>query len=386
VTRTRLIWLLLLLTFSGSAAFGQVTAAISGTVKDASGGTVGGAAVTVKSLETGLSRVTTTDRTGEYKLASLPLGAQEVTVEKDGFKKAVRTGIHLIVGQDLALNFRLEVGELAQEVTLTSEGPLVNTTPAEVAGFVGGRAVKDLPLNGRSWDNLITLNPGTIDFTLKSANTTTSNGNTFSVAGRRPMDNLVLLNGIEYTGASLVGNTPGGVSGGLLGIDAVREFNLLTDTYSAQYGKRSGGQLNVVTQSGTNVAHGSAFEFLRNSALEDFLSSERPCAERGEDHLGSFDGLGNGCGIEGAPLNDVDGRAHREALRCAQKGSDGVAAGKAALRQQQPCRSAGSEDSDLHKRLLSDLDRAFPLRCWMHVKILWRSTASFCIRSPVFPR
>lgn len=268
MTRTRLIWLLLLLTFSGSAAFGQVTAAISGTVKDASGGTVGGAAVTVKSLETGLSRVTTTDRTGEYKLASLPLGAQEVTVEKDGFKKAVRTGIHLIVGQDLALNFRLEVGELAQEVTLTSEGPLVNTTPAEVAGFVGGRAVKDLPLNGRSWDNLITLNPGTIDFTLKSANTTTSNGNTFSVAGRRPMDNLVLLNGIEYTGASLVGNTPGGVSGGLLGIDAVREFNLLTDTYSAQYGKRSGGQLNVVTQSGTNVAHGSAFEFLRNSAVD----------------------------------------------------------------------------------------------------------------------
>ena len=94
---------------------------------------------------------------------------------------------------------------------------MVNTTTAEVAGFVGQRAVKDLPLNGRSWDNLVALNPGAINYNLKSAGTTTSNGNTFTVAGRRPLDNLVLLNGIEYTGASLVGVTPGGVSGGLIG-------------------------------------------------------------------------------------------------------------------------------------------------------------------------
>jgi len=128
--------------------------------------------------------------------------------------------------------------------------------------------VKDLPLNGRSFDNLIALNPGAINYGLKSPQTSTSNGNTFSVAGRRPLDNLFLLNGIEYTGSSQLAVTPGGVSGDLLGIDAVREFNVLTDTYGAEYGKRAGAQVTVVTESGSNAVHGSLFEFLRNSALD----------------------------------------------------------------------------------------------------------------------
>jgi hypothetical protein len=251
-----------------ATAFAQVTGAISGTVEDPSGGAVSGVVVQVKSVETGVSRVTKTNEAGAFRIPSLPLGPQEVSAEKTGFKREVRTGIDLIVGQEMVLNLKLELGELAQQITLSAEGPVVNTTTAEVSGFVGQRAVKDLPLNGRSWDNLVALNPGAINYALKSANTTTSNGNTFTVAGRRPLDNLVLLNGIEYTGASLVGVTPGGVSGGLLGIDAVREFNILTDTYSAAYGKRSGGQLSVVTQSGTNAVHGSVFEFLRNSAVD----------------------------------------------------------------------------------------------------------------------
>jgi len=251
-----------------ASGFAQVTGSISGTVEDQSGGAVSGAVITVKSLETGLSRVTKTNEAGAFRIPSLPLGPQEVSAEKTGFKREVRTGLDLIVGQEMVLHWKLELGELTQQITLSAEGPVVNTSTAEVSGFVGQRAVKDLPLNGRSWDNLVALNPGAINYALKSANTTTSNGNTFTVSGRRPLDNLVLLNGIEYTGASLVGVTPGGVSGGLLGIDAVREFNILTDTYSAAYGKRSGGQLSVVTQSGTNAVHGSVFEFLRNSAVD----------------------------------------------------------------------------------------------------------------------
>src|SRR5205823_10593569 len=168
-------------------------------------------------------------------------------------------------GQEAVVNLRLEVGEIAQEVTVSDEIPVVNATTSSVSGMVGEREVKDLPLNGRSFDNLITLNPGAINYGLKSANTSTSNGNTFSVAGRRPMDNLFLLNGVEYTGSSQLAITPGGASGELLGIDAIREFNVLTDTYSALYGKRAGGQVSVVTQSGTNSVHGSLFEFLRNS-------------------------------------------------------------------------------------------------------------------------
>src|SRR5207244_5802622 len=116
--------------------------------------------------------------------------------------------------------------------------------------------------------NLLTRNPWAVNYTLKSPQTSTSNGNTFTGSGRRPMDNLFLLNGIEYTGSSQLAVTPGGVSGDLLGIDAVREFNVLTDTYGAEYGKRAGAQVSVVTQSGTNSLHGSVFEFLRNSALD----------------------------------------------------------------------------------------------------------------------
>ena len=246
----------------------QVTAAISGKVVDATGGGVDGAAMTVKSVETGSVRTTRTDAAGNFIVPSLPLGAQEVKAEKQGFKAALRTGISLQVGEDAVVNLRLEVGDLAQQVTVSEETPIVNITTAQTSGVVDEREVKDLPLNGRSFDDLIALNPGAINFGLKSANTSTSNGNLFTVEGRRPADNIVLLNGIEYTGSSQLAITPGGVSGQLLGIDAVREFNVLTDTYSAEYGKRSGAQVTVVTQSGTNAVHGSVFEFIRNSDLD----------------------------------------------------------------------------------------------------------------------
>src|ERR1700689_2611029 len=189
-------------------ASAQVTAAISGKVEDATGTGVGGATVTVRSIETGAVRTTATDVNGNFTALSLPLGAQEVKVEKNGFKSALRTGIDLNVGEDAVVNLRLEVGDLAQQVTVSAEAPVVNTTTSQIAGVVDEREVKDLPLNGRSFDNLIALNPGAINFGLKSANTSTSNGNIFSVAGRRPADNIVLLNGIEYTGSSQLAITP----------------------------------------------------------------------------------------------------------------------------------------------------------------------------------
>ena len=268
-------WLLnlfpLVLAFLVSAASGwaQVAGAISGAVEDASGAAMSGVTVTVKSLEIGTERIVTTDPVGNYTVLSLPVGLQEVKAKKKGFKTAVRTGINLSVGQQAVVNLRLEVGEFIQEVTVSEETPLVNTTTARLSGTVGESEVKNLPLNGRSFDNLITLNPGAVNYSsMKSSQTITSNGNTFSVAGRRTSENLFLLNGIEYTGTSQLAITPGGASGELLGIDAVREFNVLTDTYSAEYGKRAGAQVAIVTQSGTNTLHGSVFEFLRNSALD----------------------------------------------------------------------------------------------------------------------
>ena len=247
----------------------QVGATISGKVEDTSGGLVSGATVTIKSLETGAVRIVTTDSAGNFTAVSLPLGPQEITAEKEGFKVAVRKGINLEVGQEVAVNLYMEVGEVVQQIVVSEEVPVVNTTTASVSGMVGEREVKDLPLNGRSFDDLITLNPGAINYNaMKSAQTSTSNGNTFTVAGRRTSENLFLLNGIEYTGSSQLAITPGGVSGELLGIDAVREFNVLTDTYAAEYGKRAGAQVSVATQSGSNALHGSVFEFLRNNVLD----------------------------------------------------------------------------------------------------------------------
>src|SRR5262249_5461001 len=134
---------------------------------------------------------------------------------------------------------------------------------------VGEKQVKDLPLNGRSFDLLITLNAASIDYSGYGRGAAQGAGShLFSVAGRRSSSNLTLMNGIEYTGSGNASVGPSGASNNLLGVDAVREYNVVTDTYGAEYGKKGGGQVNVVTQSGTNQLHGSAFEFLRNSALD----------------------------------------------------------------------------------------------------------------------
>ncbi|MBZ5660561.1 MAG: carboxypeptidase-like regulatory domain-containing protein [Acidobacteriia bacterium] len=258
----------ILLAFPGNTR-AQASASIVGNVTDSTGAVVKNAKITVKSVDTGATRGTATDDAGNFQFLALPLGPQEVRAEKDGFKPLVRSGINLKVGQEAVVNLRLDVGDFVQQISVIEEAPIVNTMTASVAGMVGERQVKELPLNGRSFDNLIALNPSTINYSaLKSPNTSTSNGNTFSVAGRRTGENIFLLNGIEYTGSSQLALTPGGVSGELLGIDAVREFNVLTDTYSAEYGKRAGAQVSVATQSGTNQFHGSIFEFVRNSALD----------------------------------------------------------------------------------------------------------------------
>lgn len=269
--RRALIFSLALLVFAGlpMASRAQVSASITGHVEDATGAAVQQATITVKSQETGATRTVMTDDSGDFRVLSLPLGPQEVRAEKNGFKLVVRSGISLEVGQEAVVNFRLELGEYVQKIAVTEAPPVVNVTTASISGMVNERQVKELPLNGRSFDDLIALNPGAINFSaLKSPNTSTSNGNTFSVAGRRTSENLFLLNGVEYMGSSQLAVTPGGTSGYLLGIDAVREFNVLTDTYSAEYGKRAGAQVSAVTRSGTNQFHGTVFEFLRNSALD----------------------------------------------------------------------------------------------------------------------
>jgi hypothetical protein len=250
-------------------AFAQgFTASITGTVRDASGAALPDVAITVRHLETGLTRVGQAGITGVYSIVSLPVGGYEVTAEKMGFRREVRRGIELVVAQDAVVNLTLEVGSIDQQVTVTDAAPLVNTTLASTAGLITESQVKDLPLNGRSFDQLITLNVGTSNNSSNTLNNSSWNG--FSVAGKRPETNRFLLNGIDWIGGNATGQyiTPYGVSGQLLGVEAIREFNLISNTYGAEYGKRAGGTVNIVTASGTNQLHGDVFEYLRNSAFD----------------------------------------------------------------------------------------------------------------------
>ena len=250
----------------------QVSANLFGMVTDQSGAAVPAAAVTVRNSDTGLARSGMTDQAGRYQFSALPVGWYEVRVKKDGFAEEVRTGIRLVVGQDASVNLRLRVGPVSEEVKVTEDAPLVSLTTQDISGLVGERQVKDLPLNGRSYDLLLTLNPGIVNFTWEKtggigvSNSTT--GDNFAVSGNRPQQNLFLLNGIEYTGAAENNMQPGGTSQQLLGVDAVREFNVQRDSYGAEYGKRPGGQVIIVTQSGSNQLHGSVYEFLRNNVLD----------------------------------------------------------------------------------------------------------------------
>ncbi len=270
--RTIALGIACLLCLSGALVSAQVSAAISGVVSDQSGAAVSSAIVTATNLDTNESRSVVSGEAGTYRLLALPLGPYEVRAEKDGFAQSIRRGIRLVVGQEAKVDLRLAVGEVREQVEVTGDAPVVSVTTQDISGVVNERQVKNLPLNGRSYDLLVTLNPGIVNFTWeKTGGTGVSNsttGNNFEVSGNRPQQNLFLLNGVEFTGAAENNMQPGGSSQELLGVEAVREFNVLRDTYGAEYGKRPGGQVVIATQSGSNQFHGSVYEFLRISALD----------------------------------------------------------------------------------------------------------------------
>lgn len=261
------------LTLLAATAYAQVVGGtISGRVTDPSGATIEHAEVTIHSDDTGQVRHLLTARDGSFSAPSEPVGHYSIEVAAPGFAPFRDTTVTLAIAQSIELPITLRIAG-DETVTVTeSSVPTVNTSTEQSSGLVTSRQVKELPLNGRSYDQLLTLNPGTVNYTnQRSGGTGTSNssvGSMFSVSGRRPQDNLFLLNGVEYTGASLINVTPGGTSGQLLGIDGIREFNVVSDTYSAAYGKRDGAQISIVTTSGTNHLHGDVYDFTRNSFFD----------------------------------------------------------------------------------------------------------------------
>src|SRR6266581_2898343 len=253
------------------------TATILGLVHDTSGALVPGVSINVKHVDTGLTRTALTSESGAYNVQFLPVGAYEITTTMPGFKQQVRQGINLVVGQQAVIDITLEVGGTAEQITVSEEAPLVNTTLSSTSGLITEQQVKDLPLNGRSFDRLLELNAGVVN----NASNMGGGGGfpAFSVAGHRQETNRFLINGVDWIGGNATHQfiTPSGASSQLLGVEAVREYNVLEHTYGAEYGKRAGGQVSIVTSSGTNQWHGDLFEYHRNSALDakDYFSNEK---------------------------------------------------------------------------------------------------------------
>ncbi|HEY1469052.1 MAG TPA: carboxypeptidase-like regulatory domain-containing protein, partial [Candidatus Acidoferrum sp.] len=194
-------------------AHAQTDASLTGIVQDATGAGIQGATINIRNLETGTQREVETDSDGRYHAPSLAVGRYELMADKTGFRTEHRTGITLVVGQQAEVDLTLQVGNVHQTVEVSSEPAIVVVATEDTSGLVGERQVKELPLNGRSYDQLLTLNPGIVNYTSQRAGGIgTSNsvvGNMFAVSGHRPQENLFLLNGVEYTSASEINNTPG---------------------------------------------------------------------------------------------------------------------------------------------------------------------------------
>jgi len=247
--------------------------AILGTVHDASGAGIPGVSVLVKSIETGATRTVETNSDGSYEVLSLPAGAYQVEASLKGFKTQVRQGITLTVGASITVDLSLVVGEVVEKVVVTDDTPQVDTTSSTISGVVGETAIRELPLNGRDWLQLATLQVGVIGGLEQQSSAVSTNsraargnGENLYISGNRPTENLYQVDGLivnDYANGS-----PGSGLNVNLGVDAVREFAVLTSDYGAQYGMTSGGVVNAIFKSGTNQIHGDAFGFFRNSALD----------------------------------------------------------------------------------------------------------------------
>jgi hypothetical protein len=267
------VWFLILMV-PGYVFAQRTNGSIVGIVSDSSGGHVPGAKVTVTNTGTGAEQTVTADANGEYSIVGLPAGEYKLEAVSAGFKAEVRTSVILTVGATISVNPILQPGEVTESIVVTDQAPQVETSSPTVSGIVGEHAIRELPLNGRDWLQLATLQAGVMGGLGQQATqgsptnsrAARGNGENLYINGNRPTENLYLVDGLivnDYSNAS-----PGSGLNVNLGVDAVREFAVLTSGFSAQYGMTSGGVVNAAFKSGTNKLHGTAFGFFRNSALD----------------------------------------------------------------------------------------------------------------------
>lgn len=248
----------------------QATGTIVGTVTDMSGAAVPGASVQVKNSGTGVIQNTTADAQGRYRVPELIIGTYELQASKTGFSTVNRPGVTLTVGAEPVVDFALPVGQQTQTVTVSAEVSQVETQSTAVGALVESKQVSELPLNGRDFTQLLVLAPGVTQIPLGApggASTFYGNGQRYSIAGGRPSGQAYLLDDQDMV--NFWNNGPGaGGLGKALGVEAIAEFQTLTNTYSPQFGG-AGAVINASSKSGTNAFHGTVYEFLRNNKLED---------------------------------------------------------------------------------------------------------------------
>src|SRR5215471_7642478 len=253
----------------------STSASLTGRVIDSSKAVVVGATVAALSVDTNVRYVTTTNGLGEYYLGHLPPTRYRIDVEKPGFKKLVRPDVILHVLDALALDFELTPGPVAETVQVEGGAPLINTSSATVSTLIDNRFVENMPLNGRSFSSLISLTPGVV----LVPNNFLEQGQ-FSVNGQRPDANYFMVDGVSANlgtpvssfGQGGMGQLPatsafGGTSN-LVSLDALQEFRIQTSSFAPEFGRTPGAQVAVVTKSGTNAFHGTAFEYFRNDVLD----------------------------------------------------------------------------------------------------------------------
>jgi hypothetical protein len=261
---------LLALVFVAAAAppgFAQITAAtVSGTVKDETDAVLPGADVAVRSLDTGLTRTTVTNEQGLFTVTGLPPGKYEVRATLQGFSTGIKTGVELSVGQQAGIDLILKVGAAEESISVVASAVLVDTRSSALSALVPEKTIEELPLNGRNYINLATLQPGIINFVEKSGTSSSTRGVQLNINGMGARSNSFLIDGANMKGYAGIATVTAADS--TLGVDTIREFRVVTNAFSADYGRAMGGVINIVTKSGSNDLHGSGFEFLRNSRFD----------------------------------------------------------------------------------------------------------------------
>lgn len=255
-------------------AFGQIVGSIvSGTVTDPSSAVIPGAKVTIRNVSTGVVSQVRTNDVGIYNATNLLPGEYQVNVVAPGFSPQQRSGLSLTVGEKQVLNLQLKVGDaLSTTYDVSTEAPIVELGSNSISAVVKGETARELPLNGRDWTLLATLQPGVSPVrTQPDPNGLNNRGNRgfglqLSIAGARPQQNNYRIDGISVN--DYANSSPGSTIGLSLGTDAVQEFSVISSNYSSSYGLTSGGVVNAMTRAGTNYLHGTVYEFVRNNAMD----------------------------------------------------------------------------------------------------------------------